>query len=85
MISSGVAIYTMTLFGGLQLCPFEVVIFQWHLPRNALHTWQSTITGLEQWTGLMDWNSGLDWWTGLVDSLKLSVDSLLGMNSTSLG
>ena len=27
----------------------------------------STITGLDWWTGLVDWTSGLDWWTGLVD------------------
>ena len=23
----------------------------------------STITGLDWWTGLVDWTGGLDWWT----------------------
>jgi len=29
--------------------------------------WQSTITGLDWWTGPVDWTGGLDRWTGLVD------------------
>ena len=29
--------------------------------------WLYTITGLDWWTGLVDWTGGLDWWTGLVD------------------
>ena len=24
-------------------------------------------TGLEYWTGLLDWNTGLDYWSGLLD------------------
>ena len=27
----------------------------------------STITGLDYWTGLLDWTTGLDYWTGLLD------------------
>ena len=25
------------------------------------------ITGLDYWTGLLDWTTGLDYWTGLLD------------------
>ena len=37
-----------------------------------MHSWPSTITGpdysgLDWWTGLVDWTDGLDWWTGLMD------------------
>ena len=30
------------------------------------HIWLSTITGLDYWTGLLDWTTGLDYWTGLL-------------------
>jgi len=29
--------------------------------------WVGTITGLDYWTGLLDWTTGLDYWTGLLD------------------
>ena len=38
--------------------------------------WQSTITVLEWWTGLVDWTGGLDWWTGLKIIFMLSNESL---------
>ena len=27
----------------------------------------SLFTGLDYWTGLLDWNTGLDYWTGILD------------------
>jgi len=28
---------------------------------------ESLFTGLDYWTGLLDWTTGLDYWTGLLD------------------
>ena len=32
-----------------------------------VNTLNSTITGLDNWTRLLDWTTGLDYWTGLLD------------------
>ena len=58
-------------------CTLEV--YPWSVPA-LLHVGQSlicvysnriwrvgTITGLDYWTGLLDWTTGLDYWTGLLD------------------
>ena len=29
--------------------------------------WPSLFSGLDYWTGLLDWTTGLDYWTGLLD------------------
>jgi len=34
----------------------------------------STITGLDYWTGLLDWTTGLDYWTGLLDWTTVLLD-----------
>ena len=31
-----------------------------------LHKWLSLFTGLDYWTGILDWNTGLDYWTEVV-------------------
>jgi len=28
---------------------------------------RSGMSGLEWWTGMVDWNGGLEWWTGTVE------------------
>ena len=35
--------------------------------RGQTFKWESTITGLDHWTGPLDWTTGLDYWTGLLD------------------
>jgi len=43
-----------------------------------------TITGLDWWTGLVDWTGGLDWWTGLrIFSLKHTIGWLQLVVATS--
>ena len=34
----------------------------------------SLFSGLDYWTGLLDWTTGLDYWTGLLDSQKLPLE-----------
>ena len=34
---------------------------------KSMQTRATVITGLDYWTGLLDWTTGLDYWTGLLD------------------
>ena len=38
-----------------------------HLHSNNYYSRVYEFTGLDYWTGLLDWTTGLDYWTGLLD------------------
>ena len=48
---------------------FNLFLLEDETPTAETHysTWQSLTTGLDYWTGLLDWTTGLDYWTGLPD------------------
>ena len=35
--------------------------------------WLYLITGLDYWTGLLDWVTGLGYWTGLLDWTDVAI------------
>ena len=36
-------------------------------PRLPAEVWVYLFTGLDYWTGILDWNTGLEYWTGILD------------------
>ena len=49
-------------------------------PFTGLDYWTGLLdwtTGLDYWTGLLDWTTGLDYWTVLLDSSFLLFSCLL--------
>ena len=46
-------------------------IIKWHSTKHGLD-W----TGLDNWTGQLDWTIGLDSWTGLLDWISNGIFSI---------
>ena len=44
---------------------FSLDIFEQAVGLSVL--WKSTNTGLDYWTGTLDWNTGMDYWIGALE------------------
>ena len=60
-------------FGESQFTTMGVCALFWVYPFTGLDYWTGLLdwtTGLEYWTGLLDWTTGLDYWTDLLNHKK---------------
>ena len=54
-------------FSVIRLSVSAYIIVVEQTDRITLTIRASLFSGLEHWTGLLDWNTGLDYWTGTLD------------------